>query len=130
MIVYVLRLQDNRFYVGKTINAKKCYQDHIDGIACEWTKQYPPIMMDKIVPNATDEMVYILLKEYRLKYGATNVQGEEPMNPFLLPSYPLINPECLSYVLSLMKKQEGINGCYQCGRMGHNGWDCFANAYE
>ena len=130
MIVYVLRLQDNRFYVGKSNNAKKSYQDHINGTACEWTKRYPPIIMEKIIPNAPDEMVEILLKEYVLKYGAHNVQGEASMNPFLLPSYPLVNIKTLSYVQNIMKKQEGMIGCYKCGRMGHKGWDCFANAYQ
>jgi hypothetical protein len=138
MIVYVLRLKDNRFYIAKTVNIKKCYQEHMNGTACEWTKKYQPLIMEKIIPNATDEMVGILVEEYTHKYGADHVQSDKEesyidpndMNPFLLPSEPLLNMECQSYVVNMMRKQEGISGCYKCGRMGHHGWDCFANAYQ
>ena len=138
MIVYVLRLKDNRFYIAKTVNIKKCYQEHMNGTACEWTKKYQPLIMEKIIPNARDEMVDILVEEYTNKYGAEYVQSDREdsyvdpndMNPFLLPSEPLLNIECLSYVANMMRKQTAHHGCYKCGRMGHHGWDCFTNAYQ
>ena len=40
--IYILKLIDNKFYIGYTDNIKKRVQDHIDGNGCTFTKTYIP----------------------------------------------------------------------------------------
>ena len=119
MIIYVLRLQDNRYYIEKTADPITRYQAHQLGIVCEWTKKYPPLQIEKVIPNAHD--VDAVVQEYIRNHGIDNVRGGSQE----IEQVPLINLASLSYAMGLIKKQEAIVGCYQCGRMGHFGWDCF-----
>ena len=36
--IYILKLQQGKYYVGKTDNLEKRKQQHINGTACSWTK--------------------------------------------------------------------------------------------
>ena len=51
--VYVLRLVDERFYIGSTKDVAQRYEQHQDGIGSEWTSTYPPIKLIKTVPCKT-----------------------------------------------------------------------------
>jgi predicted GIY-YIG superfamily endonuclease len=65
--IYILKLQGGRYYIGKSDNVSKRYEQHLNGSGSSWTKKYKPISVDKIIPNASpfDEDKYT--KEYMSK---------------------------------------------------------------
>ena len=38
--IYVLKLQGGKYYLGKSDNVMKRYQDHLNGSGSAWTKRY------------------------------------------------------------------------------------------
>lgn len=50
--IYILRLEDNKYYVGKTNNIKKRIKQHKESYGSSWTKKYKFIeMIDVIETN-------------------------------------------------------------------------------
>uniref|UniRef100_A0A6C0JPV8 CCHC-type domain-containing protein n=1 Tax=viral metagenome TaxID=1070528 RepID=A0A6C0JPV8_9ZZZZ len=115
--IYILRLQGGRYYVGKTDDVDRRYQQHMKGYGSAWTKKYSPICIAKQIPNASpfDEDRYV--KEYMDIYGIQNVRGG-------------------SYVsIKLTEEQENAlkleiraatDKCTRCGRDGHFAKNCYA----
>jgi predicted GIY-YIG superfamily endonuclease len=73
--IYILKLQGDRYYVGKSENPMKRYQEHIDGRGSALTKKYKPLSVEKIISNVSpfDEDKYT--KEYMSKHGIDKVRG-------------------------------------------------------
>jgi len=108
--IYVLKLTNNKYYVGKTNDLERRKQEHLNGTASTWTKKYKPIEIEKIIKNASsfDEDKYTL--EFMDKYGVDNVRGGQYATEAL--------DELQRYNI---KKSLWANNdcCYQCGRKGH-----------
>lgn len=89
MIIYVLKLQNNKYYVGKTDNFQKRIQQHFSGIGGSyWTKLYKPIeVIRKFEINNTSLLLSSnkkifggleedkIVKEMMCLYGIDNVRG-------------------------------------------------------
>jgi len=117
MIIYVIQLFDDKFYIGRTNNLNRRLEEHKNGTGAEWTKKYPFIKLLKTV-NTNDlftEDKYV--KMYMNKYGINNVRGGSYSN------------------IELNKEQENIlkkelntinNNCYRCGRNSHYIKNCYA----
>lgn len=76
--IYILELEDNKYYVGKTNNIVQRWKDHIAGKASYWTSQYKPISIIKVIEDCEDDKVFNedkYVKEYMLLYGIDNVRG-------------------------------------------------------
>jgi len=108
--IYILKLENNKFYIGKTDNLEKRKEAHINGTASSWTKKYKPLSVEKIIQNASpfDEDKYTI--EYMCKYGIDNVRGgiyvTEALDGFQR--------------YTIKKSIWGANDCCtQCGRKGH-----------
>jgi hypothetical protein len=73
--IYVLKLTNNKYYVGKTNDLEKRTEIHMNGIVSTWTKKYKPIGIEKTIKNASpfDEDKYTL--EFMNVYGVDNVRG-------------------------------------------------------
>jgi ribulose bisphosphate carboxylase small subunit len=72
--VYILELQDNKYYVGKTYDFIHRILAHtLSKNATQWTKLYKPI---KILELLSSNIFIILLdEEYMRLYGWQNVRG-------------------------------------------------------
>ena len=108
--IYIIKLEDNKYYIGKTNNLERRKQEHIDGNASAWTNKYKPISIEKIIPNASpfDEDKYT--KEYMAKFGIDNVRGG---------SYVQINLNA-AQIESLNREIKGAtDACHNCGEIGH-----------
>jgi predicted GIY-YIG superfamily endonuclease len=115
--IYILKLKGGNYYVGKTDNVEKRFNEHISGYGSAWTKKYKPISIDKIIKNASkyDEDRYV--KEYMEKYGIDKVRGG---------AYVCIE---LDEDQKCLLAQEIISAndlCSRCGRDGHFIKDCYA----
>jgi len=115
--IYVLRLQEGKYYVGKTDDIDKRYQQHVKGYGSAWTKKYKPISIERTIQNASsfDEDKYT--KEYMSKYGIDNVRGG---------SYVQITLSEFHINALKMEIWGAKNLCSQCGRSGHFVKDCYA----
>jgi hypothetical protein len=108
--IYILKLENNKYYIGKTDNLEKRKKAHMNGTACSWTKKYKLLSVEKIIQDASpfDEDKYTI--EYMNKYGIDNVRGgiyvSEVLDEF--------------QIYTIKKSIWGANDCCtQCGRKGH-----------
>lgn len=107
VVIYVLKLQSDKFYVGRTKNVEKRYNDHLLGKGSSYTKKYPPIKIEKIYydMNPFDEDRYV--KEYMYTYGIDNVRGG---------SYAMT--ELSRFDIRIIKREiwGALDKCFLCGR--------------
>lgn len=115
--IYILRLEGGRYYVGKSDNVMKRYQQHMNGNGSAWTRKYKPISVDKILQNVSPFDEDKLTKEYMAKYGIDKVRGG---------SY--VEGELSEFQLEALKMEiwGAKDRCKQCGRSGHFVKDCYA----
>lgn len=113
--IYILRLTNDKFYIGKTTNPQKRLQEHYDGFGCEWTKIYKPVATIAIIPNCSifDEDRYTL--EYMNKFGIGNVRG----GTF---SMIILRNEDLQIIQRLIWSAKDL--CAKCGASDHFIKDC------
>jgi predicted GIY-YIG superfamily endonuclease len=115
--IYILRLEGGRYYVGKTDNIKKRYEQHLSGSGSAWTRKYKPIAIAKTIENASvyDEDRYV--KEYMNRYGVQNVRGG---------SYVQIELTEAQKDSLKLEIRAACDKCTRCGRDGHFVQDCYA----
>ena len=115
--IYILRLEGGRYYVGKSDNVMKRYQQHLNGSGSAWTRKYKPISLVKIIENASPFEEDKLTKEYMAKYGIDKVRGG---------SY--VELELSEFHIEALKMEiwAAKDNCIQCGRPGHFVKDCYA----
>ncbi len=73
--IYVLELQSDKYYVGKTTNCKFRLDQHFNSNGSVWTQKYKPIKIIELIDHCDDydEDKYTL--KYMAKYGIDNVRG-------------------------------------------------------
>jgi cellular nucleic acid-binding protein len=115
--VYVLRLSSGKFYVGKTDNVDRRFQQHVSGSGPSWTRKYKPIAIEKTIRNASPFEEDKETKEYMNKYGIDNVRGGTYVTEILDDFQRQ----------ALTEELWQANGCCtRCGRKGHFVKDCYA----
>lgn len=78
--IYVLQLQDGKYYVGSTSNVRKRYRQHVTGAGgAAWTRRHKPIGM-AFCHRRVPALYYLGLEakvtaEWMLKHGVNNVRG-------------------------------------------------------
>jgi len=108
--IYVLLLEENKYYIGKSSDVEKRYQEHLNGLGSAWTNKYKPIILERTIQNANsfDEDRYV--KEYMHMYGIDNIRGG---------SYSML--ELSDNQKEVIKKEIwGANDCCnKCGKKDH-----------
>jgi cellular nucleic acid-binding protein len=115
--IYILKLDGENYYIGKTNNVDKRFAEHLSGKGSIFTKKYKPIKIEKVIPNASpfDEDRYV--KEYMAKYGINKVRGGSYVTEELDDNQEY----------NLKKEIWAANDCCtQCGRKGHFVKDCYS----
>jgi len=79
--VYVLKCENDCFYIGIALNVKERYEEHVNGRGSDFTKDNKPIKIIKRIKTNTSEKGlaevfenYHVI-EYGKKYGAEKVGG-------------------------------------------------------
>ena len=114
--IYILELEGNRYYIGKTKDTTTRIKKHFKGYGSEYTKKYKPIKIEKIHYNSDDELKYTL--EYMKKYGIENVRG----GPFVRLILPREYVVTIKQILSCQDDR-----CFNCGEAGHYVRECKMN---
>ena len=113
--IYILQLEQNKYYVGKTKDPDFRLEQHFDGNGSEWTRKFKPLNTIQVIPNCDvyDEDKYTL--KCMEQYGIYNVRGGSFCELKL-------DEKCL---FTIKKMLRGANDkCYNCGKTGHFINDC------
>ena len=107
--IYVLKLQNNKYYIGKTTNPNFRLKDHFKSQGSEWTKRYKPTKVVELFKgDEFDEDKYTL--KYMSKYGIHNVRGG---------SWCQIKLSQNDKDRASKSIDGAIDKCFRCGQKGH-----------
>lgn len=118
--IYILKLEKNKYYVGKTKDAAKRTLQHFQGNGAVWTQKYRPISVVEIHNNCVDEDEDKYVKIYMKKYGINSVRGG---------SYTSIVLSELQEAALNMELLGNSGCCFRCMRKGHFANKCYARTY-
>ena len=108
--IYVLQCRSGKYYVGKTADVMRRYEEHKSGKGSAWTKKYPPTRLVECreITGSHDENN--VTKDLMKKYGVDNVRGG---------TYTQISlPDELVKALN-MESRGNADVCYKCNLAGH-----------
>ena len=54
VFIYVLKLKNSKYYIGKTNNPKIRLDKHFDLNGSKWTQKYTPLNIQEIIPDCED----------------------------------------------------------------------------
>lgn len=109
-MIYVLRCEKGKYYIGYTKQPKKRIEAHFASCGSEWTKLYKPLDTIEKIEFHDDFDEDKLTKKYMAKYGIENVRGGTYVQ-IRLPEYQK---------MALRDELRMASGaCMRCGEMGH-----------
>jgi hypothetical protein len=115
MWIYILQLEHDKYYVGKTSNPEYRIENHNTGHGSEWTKLYKPISIIELIPNCDDfdEDKYVIMSMN--KYGIDNVRGGS-FSQIVLPN------NTKDHLLQMTRGSQNL--CFLCGSNEHFSKQC------
>jgi hypothetical protein len=73
--IYILELENNKYYIGKSTDVEVKYKFHLNGTATYWTNINKPISIIRTINDISPFELDKYVKEYMVKYGIANVRG-------------------------------------------------------
>lgn len=115
--IYILKLQNDKYYVGKTNKLNLRVNEHFEGDGSAWTKLYKPIEISQVIKNCDtyDEDKYTI--KTMAKYGIDNVRGGSFVKIKL-------SENDLDTINKMINGSE--NKCFKCGKYGHFANKCYS----
>jgi hypothetical protein len=113
--VYIIQLQEGKYYVGNSNDVKERYQQHVEGKGSGWTRLFKPISLIQTINDCDkyDEDKYT--KKMMSIYGINNVRGGSYTN------IVLSNAEIVFIQKEIWSAE---NKCCRCGNYNHWVKDC------
>jgi hypothetical protein len=110
VFIYILQLELNKYYIGKTNNPDIRLDSHFNSNGSEWTKIYKPIKVYELISDCDsyDEDKYTL--KYMDKEGIDNVRGGSFCQVKL-------SDEQIKLINQMIKGAS--DKCFNCGESGH-----------
>jgi predicted GIY-YIG superfamily endonuclease len=113
--LYVLQLENNKWYVGKTSDVAKRFKEHQSGKGSAWTAVNKPLRIVGVRPlkDAHDETN--TTKDMMKTYGIDNVRGGAYVQ--------VVMPDHVEKTLK-MEIRDASGKCFNCGLGGHFVTEC------
>jgi len=115
-IIYVLQLQDDCFYIGKTKDLDRRVEEHKRGEGSAWTKLHPVVKLKETF-NGDSYSEDRLVKNYMQIYGIDKVRGG---------SYSQIELSSETITFLIREIRGATDCCFRCGRSNHFIKNCYA----
>jgi len=115
MFIYILELEQNKYYIGKTTNIAFRLKDHFESNGAAWTKKYKPIRLESIIADCDDFDEDKFTLKYMEKYGINNVRG----GSFCEIKLSDANITTLNQIMNSVTDK-----CYICGDKEHFANEC------
>lgn len=108
--IYVLELDDNKYYIGKTSNPQFRISQHVNVNGSAWTKKYNVINLLELIPSIDDfdEDKYTLI--YMKNKGINNVRG----GTF---TQIILDDNTIKIINKMLKNED--NTCFNCNKTSH-----------
>lgn len=108
--LYVLELQFGKYYVGKSNDVTKRFNEHASGRGSAWTAKYSPIRIVETRPLKDEFDEDNVTKVYMKKYGMHNVRGGSHSRMELSEGEEEV----------ILRQIRGADDkCFHCGDPGH-----------
>jgi hypothetical protein len=115
-IVYVLKLEKDKYYVGKTKNISKRLREHMAGYRCSsWTRKFRPIALEETYHRADSLDEDKITLKYMMSHGIDNVRG----GPYVSTVLP---PETKVHITQRIRMASDV--CVKCGSDTHFVSEC------
>jgi predicted GIY-YIG superfamily endonuclease len=113
--LYVLKLENNKYFVGKGYDQDAILLEHEEGLRSDWTQENPPIKIieQRLMRDRHDENNVTF--EYMHRYGMENVRGG-------IWSEVLLSETDREYIERTIDSWNDL--CYICHRGGHFASEC------
>lgn len=108
--LYILQLVSGKYYVGKSADVTKRFDQHKNGSGSAWTKKYAPIRLVETRPITGPHDENNVTKDLMKKHGMSNVRG----GAYAAVDLPAEQEDMIRHEL----RAAGDN-CYKCGKAGH-----------
>jgi len=108
--IYALKLQNNKYYIGKTNNPKFRIENHFNSSGSQWTRIYKPLEVIELISDCDEFDEDKITIKYMSKYGIENVRGG---------SFCQINLDVSSITILNKMINSSKDKCYHCGSTGH-----------
>lgn len=108
--LYVIQCEKGKYYVGKTADVMRRFEEHKTGKGSAWTSKYKPIKLMECRPMTSDHDENNTTKDLMKKYGIEHVRGGTFTQVTL--------PDAVVAVLQ-MELRGNADMCYKCNLAGH-----------
>ena len=110
--IYILQLQENKYYIGKTTNPFFRINECMNENFSEWVKKYKPCAIELLIANCNECVEDEYTEIYMDKYGVDNVRGGSyiSIEPYLEMGKKY-NNKCLK---CRKKCQSPKKSCFKC----------------
>lgn len=109
-VIYVLELDDGYYYVGKTNNLNRRFEEHKTGQGPPWTQTHKPVCVKETFLCTSELDEDRRTKEHMMKYGIEKVRGGSYTSVILTH----IQTEALNKEMNTAKDE-----CFVCGSKNH-----------
>jgi len=113
--LYVLKLQQGKYYVGVTDNLERRFQEHQSLEGSEWTKKYPLLDLYSLEPLTSDFQEDMKVKELMAAHGLDSTRGGKY-------SRVKLTEEERRLLTAEIEHARGL--CFRCKRPGHLQSNC------